>query len=220
MDGIALKPLTVSFSEPGFVSKLNQENQFGPWFTLSDKDKEQLGSSMGPQNPQSLNRYSYVLNNPLRFTDPSGHTWQLSSVDAAALANDLRDVANNYSVPANVDYAIAALIGIGTIVRASMGLPAAVGGVAVAGQVIVFGGLTLTVAGGTSSLLANEVNNIASLIERASGGNPEGVTLELRDNVLWATNRKSGQMFALEMRYLQGSLPDSLKPGTIRTSEQ
>ena len=54
MDGIALKPLTVSFSEPGFVSKLNQENQFGPWFTLSDKDQQQLGSPMG-------------------YTDPSGH---------------------------------------------------------------------------------------------------------------------------------------------------
>jgi hypothetical protein len=26
-----------------------------------------------PLNPQSLNRYSYVLNNPLRYTDPSGH---------------------------------------------------------------------------------------------------------------------------------------------------
>ena len=26
-----------------------------------------------PGNPQSLNRYSYVLNNPLRFVDPSGH---------------------------------------------------------------------------------------------------------------------------------------------------
>jgi hypothetical protein len=24
-------------------------------------------------NPQSLNRYSYVFNNPLRYTDPSGH---------------------------------------------------------------------------------------------------------------------------------------------------
>ena len=26
-----------------------------------------------PFNPQSLNRYSYALNNPLRYTDPSGH---------------------------------------------------------------------------------------------------------------------------------------------------
>jgi len=27
----------------------------------------------GYTNPQSLNRYSYVLNNPLRYNDPSGH---------------------------------------------------------------------------------------------------------------------------------------------------
>ncbi len=26
-----------------------------------------------PQNPQSLNRYSYVLNNPLKYIDPTGH---------------------------------------------------------------------------------------------------------------------------------------------------
>ena len=26
-----------------------------------------------PANPQALNRYSYVLNNPLRYTDPTGH---------------------------------------------------------------------------------------------------------------------------------------------------
>ena len=26
-----------------------------------------------PNNPQALNRYTYVLNNPLRYTDPSGH---------------------------------------------------------------------------------------------------------------------------------------------------
>jgi RHS repeat-associated protein len=28
-------------------------------------------------NPQSYNRYSYCGNNPLRYTDPSGHTWVL-----------------------------------------------------------------------------------------------------------------------------------------------
>jgi hypothetical protein len=26
-----------------------------------------------PANPQSLNRYSYILNNPLKYTDPTGH---------------------------------------------------------------------------------------------------------------------------------------------------
>ncbi len=32
-------------------------------------------------NPQSLNRYSYVLNNPLTNTDPDGHTCQINSSD-------------------------------------------------------------------------------------------------------------------------------------------
>src|SRR5688572_10617621 len=27
----------------------------------------------GAANPQNLNRYSYVTNNPLRYTDPTGH---------------------------------------------------------------------------------------------------------------------------------------------------
>jgi uncharacterized protein CbrC (UPF0167 family) len=26
-----------------------------------------------PGNPQALNRYAYVYNNPLRYTDPMGH---------------------------------------------------------------------------------------------------------------------------------------------------
>ncbi len=30
-------------------------------------------SQPDPANPQSLNRYAYVLNNPLKYTDPSGH---------------------------------------------------------------------------------------------------------------------------------------------------
>ena len=29
-----------------------------------------------PGDPQSLNRYSYVRNNPLRYTDPSGHVFE------------------------------------------------------------------------------------------------------------------------------------------------
>jgi RHS repeat-associated protein len=72
-----LKPLTVDFHETGFVSKLNAENGFGFWFQLSDDERQQAGSPWGPLNPQALNRYSYVLNNPLRYTDPSGH-WTLS----------------------------------------------------------------------------------------------------------------------------------------------
>jgi hypothetical protein len=31
-----------------------------------------------PSDPQTLNRYSYTRNNPLRYTDPSGHCFQIS----------------------------------------------------------------------------------------------------------------------------------------------
>jgi len=88
MDGVALKGLTVDFHEPGFVSKLGEENGFGFWFQLSDDDKQQLGSPWGPGNPQALNRYSYVQNNPLRWTDPSGHClpWCAIVIGGAAAA--------------------------------------------------------------------------------------------------------------------------------------
>jgi hypothetical protein len=73
MDGVALKTLTVSFAEYRFTAQLNAENRFGPWFTLSNREKQQLGSTMGPANPQGLNRYAYVHNNPVKYVDPSGH---------------------------------------------------------------------------------------------------------------------------------------------------
>ena len=44
-------------------------------FTTPDPSNE----SMVPANPQSWNRYSYVLNNPLRFRDPSGELWVLNT---------------------------------------------------------------------------------------------------------------------------------------------
>jgi RHS repeat-associated protein len=37
-----------------------------------------------PSNPQSLNRYTYVLNNPLRYTDPTGHAEITFTCDISA----------------------------------------------------------------------------------------------------------------------------------------
>ena len=34
-----------------------------------------------PSNPQSLNRYAYALNNPMRFVDPTGHYYEDSGFD-------------------------------------------------------------------------------------------------------------------------------------------
>ena len=42
-----------------------------------------------PNNPQSLNRYSYALNNPLRYTDPSGNVeWDVEWYDLGEVGSD------------------------------------------------------------------------------------------------------------------------------------
>ena len=73
MDGVAVRPLTVSFHEGEFLEKVNEENTLGFWFQLDEAQQEELGSTWGPANPQALNRYSYVQNNPLNWDDPTGH---------------------------------------------------------------------------------------------------------------------------------------------------
>jgi RHS repeat-associated protein len=58
-----------------------------------------------PASPQALNRYSYVLGNPLRYTDPSGHwletAWDVMMVamDAAFLAQDIQHYQDNPGAP-------------------------------------------------------------------------------------------------------------------------
>lgn len=47
-------------------------------------------------NPQSLNRYSYCINNPLKYNDPTGHFWDWL-IDWASIAFDIREVRNNPS---------------------------------------------------------------------------------------------------------------------------
>jgi hypothetical protein len=76
-DDTQLAPLTVDFQNPAFAAVLADEHRFmqehGWWFALDAAQRQELGTPWGPQNPQALNRYSYVLNNPLRYTDPSGY---------------------------------------------------------------------------------------------------------------------------------------------------
>ncbi len=69
--------LTVDFHESGFLTSAAGENattlQKGFWFQLSGEERQQARDPWGPNSPAALNRYSYVLNNPLRYTDPTGH---------------------------------------------------------------------------------------------------------------------------------------------------
>jgi RHS repeat-associated protein len=70
--------LTVDFHETGFTSSLHKEHKLtlekGFWFQLAEEDRKDVNEPWGPQNSQALNRYAYALNNPLRYTDPTGHS--------------------------------------------------------------------------------------------------------------------------------------------------
>ncbi len=74
-DRTRLTPLTVNLS--AFVLQINAENrevaQFGAFFQWEARTRREHNVPMGPGNPQALNRYAYVLNNPLRYVDPSGY---------------------------------------------------------------------------------------------------------------------------------------------------
>ncbi len=52
-----------------------------------------------PANPQSFNRYSYVLNNPIFYADPSGNipcdSANLQGMDQGACVNDTQQAINN-----------------------------------------------------------------------------------------------------------------------------
>ena len=70
-----LTSLTVNLGE--FAQQINAENreilQFGWFFQWDARTRREHNVPSGPLNPQALNRYAYVLNNPLRYVDPTGH---------------------------------------------------------------------------------------------------------------------------------------------------
>ena len=72
-----LSSLTADFHEPNFTSRLSDENteqlRKGFWFQLSDDDKREAMKPWGPKDPRALDRYGYVLDNPIRYVDPTGH---------------------------------------------------------------------------------------------------------------------------------------------------
>jgi RHS repeat-associated protein len=50
----------------------------------------------GAGNPQALNRYAYTMNNPVRYTDPSGHMADQGGADIGCSAGDTECVGNPY----------------------------------------------------------------------------------------------------------------------------
>jgi len=87
-----------------------------------------------PGNPQALNRYAYVYNNPLRYTDPSGHwletLWDIASIawDLYEIRKDPRNLWNWGALAVDVGAAILPFVpgGVGAVVHGGKAARAAV----------------------------------------------------------------------------------------------
>jgi hypothetical protein len=187
LEGVARKPLTVDFHEPGLVAKRAQENQFGPWFQLSDDETQQLGSPWGPANPQALNRYSYVQNNPLRYTDPSGHAVSATHAQAYEFSQLLRQVADILNGGSGL-IAVSIGYGRGKLQATIEGLVAA--RIASGAITTLLGAIVMTVVASAllpaiafaSYVYAMRLTEIADMIDKYNGSN--GITLSSECGVL------------------------------------
>ena len=158
---------------------------FKPSVALAYYDPE-LGRFIQPDtmipdlsNPQSYNRYSYCLNNPLRYNDPSGHDPTLS-LGVANLSVQERIIASRAAAPGVIGVGVAgATAGVATPVLVGAGASA---GFAAVGSGVV-GGMAGDAAAqgtqiglGTRSSFSGQEMAVSGLAGGAINGSVAGVS--------------------------------------------
>lgn len=139
MDGVALKPLTVDFHETTFVEGINTENGQGFWFQMSDQAQEEATAPWGPEQAQALNRYSYVQNNPLNYTDPTGHAGVTVDFTQVTLHLSHEDINAIKAIIMSEQLTYTGAVLTFASLLAKKGVPALIAGLVSAGVILGFG---------------------------------------------------------------------------------
>jgi len=149
-----------------------------------------------PDNSQSFNRYSYCLNNPLVYTDPSGEFWHI--IIGAAVGG----VYNWAAHGAEFTWEGFRYFGVGAVAGALSAGVGAGAGAALAGNTAAGGGF---VAGFIGKAQISSTGFLAGAISGAAAGVTNGLIMGTGNGML------SGQSFidalsesGLEQAYIQG----------------
>jgi YD repeat-containing protein len=168
-DAKGKSPLTISYSDPAVLTSLGVAQHH----TISGASGERAdgkGDPLTVDNPQVLNRYAYALDNPLKYSDDSGHiAWIpaliLIGAGIGAVGMTANYVLNNQGHVTVEGIAKAAVVGAvaggaGTAVGAAVAIygaaAATAAGVGIAGEFAV-----AALSGAASGLVNTAVTNLA-----------------------------------------------------------
>lgn len=113
-----------------------------------------------PFNPQALNRYSYVINNPVKYIDPSGHDFGLSALVVSAFVSMWVSGVTGQGDP--VEAAIIGAVSYGTFQGVSTAMPTTYSSTTV--------NVTASTAAGASGGATGAALNGGNIIEGAAMG--------------------------------------------------
>ncbi len=165
-----------------------------------------------PGDPQAFNRYSYTLNNPLKYTDPSGHFFLLAlglGLAGGAIGGAIygygSQVVGNLQQGMNLGQALTTDIDSGEVLKYT-GFGTAIGGagglvVGAVGEALIAAGLVKTAKTGATLACAdgdctNEIRGGAQVLQNAAcGGDCSDEVTSAGQHVIQTTTRQLQHTF-------------------------
>lgn len=159
-----------------------------------------------PENSQSFNRYSYCINNPLKYTDPTG---QLFGIDDAVFIFAAFNMASSMMMAAATGESVWKAAGISLLSSAaSYGIGAAFGATGTFGHELLRAGAHGLASGVTSALSGGNFGRsfLTGAVSSGIGSFASGVTIN--DGLMLASCTTAGGLteWALGGDFLQGAM--------------